>query len=112
VQLTGPDCDKAKVRLKARDMGMTGTPSYPQEFKVAGLPGITFFADSWDTVMRFAQPWESPWSTQKVARRKPTTWGEVLKNVEQNTREEHCPECWGTGFWHGMGAPCSRGCSS
>lgn len=21
-----------------------------------------------------------------------------------------CGECWGTGFWRGFGAPCSRGC--
>jgi hypothetical protein len=33
-----------------------------------------------------------------------------MYGTELRTAAADCPECWGTGFRAGWGAPCSRGC--
>lgn len=40
--------------------------------------------------------------------------GRKLKKAKEapmvEAEEETCDECYGSGYWHGIGAPCSKGC--
>jgi hypothetical protein len=71
-------------------------PSHAEAKQMGLVPTVT------KTVATLDDPMAGPWAPPGLRDSHPAN-----KKPQAN-----CPECWGTGYYRGCGAPCSKGCKA